>query len=73
MPIQAANPWISHSDLWSESDNVLALKSSPLTPALAGITAIEAMGGPKIPWQKGRSDYESEQIAGDHRGNVGDR
>ena len=44
-----------------------------LTTALAGITAIEAMGGPKIPWQKGRSDYESEQLAGDHRGNVGDR
>ncbi|WVF72724.1 hypothetical protein IAT40_007542 [Kwoniella sp. CBS 6097] len=57
MPIQAANPWLSHSDLWT----------------LAGITAIEAMGGPKIPWEPGRTDYESEQAASEHRGNVGDR
>jgi hypothetical protein len=42
-------------------------------PALAGITAIEAMGGPKIPWEPGRSDYASAAEAADHRGNVGDR
>lgn len=41
--------------------------------ALAGITAIEAMGGPKIPWEPGRSDYASAVEAADHRGNVGDR
>ncbi|KAK1927065.1 heme peroxidase [Papiliotrema laurentii] len=57
LPIQAANPWISHADLWT----------------LAGVTAIQAMGGPEIPWQPGRSDYESKEAATSHRGNVGDR
>lgn len=57
LPIQAANPWLSHSDLWT----------------LSGITAIEAMGGPKIPWQPGRTDYESAEAAESHRGSVGDR
>jgi len=56
-PIQDANPWISHADLWT----------------LAGVTAIEAMKGPKVPWRPGRSDYEDESHAEDHRGNIGDR
>jgi cytochrome c peroxidase len=41
--------------------------------ALAGITAIEAAGGPTVPWQPGRTDYEHEAAASDHRGSVGDR
>jgi peroxiredoxin len=31
------------------------------------------MGGPKVPWQPGRQDYESEDQANEHRGNVTDR
>ena len=56
-PIQDANRWISHADLWT----------------LAGVTAIEAMKGPKVPWRPGRSDYEDESHAEEHRGNIGDR
>ncbi len=56
-PIQAANPWISHADLWT----------------LAGVEAIAAMGGPKVPWQPGRTDYKDDSEANEHRGNVGDR
>lgn len=41
LPIQAKHPWISHADLWT----------------LAGVTAVEAMGGPKTPWTPGRTDY----------------
>jgi peroxiredoxin len=41
--------------------------------ALAGITAIEAMGGPQIPWQPGRTDYKTAEAAAEHRGTVGDR
>ncbi|RSH88655.1 hypothetical protein EHS25_002882 [Saitozyma podzolica] len=57
IPIQAANPWISHADLWT----------------LAGVTAIETMGGPRIPWQPGRTDYTGAAAAEEHRGQVGDR
>ena len=37
-PIKAKHSWISYADLWT----------------LAGVTAIEAMNGPKIPWRGGR-------------------
>ncbi|GFZ49449.1 Cytochrome c peroxidase [Saitozyma sp. JCM 24511] len=57
IPIQSANPWISHADLWT----------------LAGVTAIETMGGPRIPWQPGRTDYTGAAAAEEHRGQVGDR
>ncbi|WVQ68128.1 uncharacterized protein L199_006334 [Kwoniella botswanensis] len=57
LPIQAANPWLSHADLWT----------------LAGITAIEAMGGPKIPWEPGRTDYSTAEAAAEHRGDISDR
>lgn len=40
-PIKEAFPWISYADLWT----------------LAGVTAIEAMGGPSIPWKEGRTDF----------------
>ncbi|KAF8057109.1 ccp1 [Scenedesmus sp. PABB004] len=39
-PVKAQYPWISYADLWT----------------LAGAVAIEAMGGPAIPWSPGRVD-----------------
>lgn len=39
--VKCAHPWITYADLWT----------------LAGVVAIEAMGGPSIPWQAGRTDY----------------
>ncbi|KAH9963898.1 heme peroxidase [Russula dissimulans] len=38
--IKAEFPWISYGDLWT----------------LAGVVAIQEMGGPKIPWRPGRID-----------------
>jgi catalase (peroxidase I) len=43
-PVKVANPWISYGDLWT----------------LAGVVAIESMGGPKIVWKPGRSDKAKE-------------
>jgi len=42
-PIKKKYSWLSYSDLWT----------------LGGAVAIEAMGGPKIPWQPGRSDHDN--------------
>jgi cytochrome c peroxidase len=39
-PIKAKHPHLSHADLWT----------------LAGATAVEAMGGPAVPWRGGRTD-----------------
>uniref|UniRef100_A0A7R9VR88 Cytochrome c peroxidase, mitochondrial n=2 Tax=Chlamydomonas euryale TaxID=1486919 RepID=A0A7R9VR88_9CHLO len=39
-PIKRRFPWITYADLWT----------------LAGATAVEAMGGPVIPWRPGRID-----------------
>lgn len=39
-PIHAKYPWLSHGDLYT----------------LAGVTAIQEMDGPKIPWRSGRVD-----------------
>lgn len=39
-PIKVKFPWISYADLWT----------------LAGVVAIETMGGPVIPWRPGRVD-----------------
>jgi catalase (peroxidase I) len=44
-PIKEKYPQISYSDLW----------------VLAGTTAIEAMGGPKIPFKPGRSDVPDDK------------
>lgn len=41
-PIKKKFPWISYADLWT----------------LAGVVAIESMGGPEIKWRPGRSDME---------------
>lgn len=75
MPIQAASPWISHADLWSKSQSRASSNGARVLTraALAGCTAIEAMGGPRIPWQPGRTDYNSAPEAEEHRGQVGDR
>lgn len=40
-PIKAKYPGISYADLWT----------------LAGVVAIEVMGGPKVNWRPGRSDF----------------
>jgi len=45
-PIKAKHPWISYADLWT----------------LAGVVAIEALGGPVVPWKPGRVDYTKEDI-----------
>ncbi|TPX56834.1 hypothetical protein PhCBS80983_g04250 [Powellomyces hirtus] len=45
-PIKQKNPWISYADLWT----------------LAGCVAIEAMGGPKIPWKEGRTDRDPKNL-----------
>ena len=40
-PIKERFPWITYSDLWT----------------LAGVVAIQEMGGPQIPWRPGRTDF----------------
>jgi cytochrome c peroxidase len=40
-PVKAKHSWITYADLWT----------------LAGVVAIKEMGGPKIPWNGGRTDY----------------
>ncbi|KAI3324412.1 peroxiredoxin [Xylariaceae sp. AK1471] len=40
-PIKSSHPWITYADLWT----------------LASVVAIEAMGGPEIPWKGGRTDF----------------
>jgi cytochrome c peroxidase len=40
-PVKEKHPWITYADLWT----------------LAGVVAIEEMGGPSIPWKGGRTDY----------------
>lgn len=40
-PIKEEHPWITYADLWT----------------LAGVVAVEAMGGPKVPWKSGRTDF----------------
>jgi len=43
-PIKQAHPWITYADLYT----------------FAGVVAIEEMGGPKIEWRPGRSDYADD-------------
>ncbi|CAG8457179.1 1029_t:CDS:10 [Ambispora leptoticha] len=43
-PIKHKFPWISYADLWT----------------LAGVVAIEEMGGPVVPWKPGRTDKTQE-------------
>jgi cytochrome c peroxidase len=50
-PIKAKFPWITYADLWT----------------LAGATAVEAMGGPHIPWRPGRTDRPANMCPPDGR------
>ncbi|MBW0469875.1 hypothetical protein O181_009590 [Austropuccinia psidii MF-1] len=43
-PVKQAHPWITYADLWT----------------LAGAVAIEEMGGPKISWKPGRTDFPDD-------------
>lgn len=45
-PVKEKFPEISYADLWT----------------LAGVTAIEAMGGPQIPWKGGRVDFTNDSL-----------
>ncbi|CAG8601818.1 19293_t:CDS:2 [Cetraspora pellucida] len=45
-PIKQKHDWISYGDLWT----------------LAGVVAIESMGGPKIPWKPGRKDKPESAV-----------
>lgn len=56
-PIREKHPWITHSDLWT----------------LGGVTAVQELGGPKIPWRPGRSDKEQEHCTPDGRLPDGDK
>jgi cytochrome c peroxidase len=44
-------PWISYSDLWN----------------LAGVTAVQELGGPTVPWRPGRKDAEGTACTPDGR------
>ncbi|KAI0505725.1 peroxiredoxin [Xylaria bambusicola] len=44
-PIKKAHPWITYADLWT----------------LAAIVAIEEMGGPRIAWKGGRTDFDETE------------
>ena len=44
-------PWITYGDLWT----------------LAGVAAVQEMGGPKIPWRPGRIDGVATQATPDGR------
>jgi peroxiredoxin len=46
-PVKRAHPWITYADLWT----------------LAAVVAIEAMGGPAIPWEGGRADFTDADAA----------
>ncbi|KAL3481516.1 heme peroxidase [Aspergillus californicus] len=50
-PVKTMFPWISYSDLWT----------------LAGVTAVQELGGPTIPWRPGRQDAESTACTPDGR------
>ncbi len=50
-PVKAAFPDLSYADLWT----------------LAGVTAIESMGGPEIHWRPGRTDSQKQTTVPDGR------
>jgi cytochrome c peroxidase len=50
-PIKAQFPWITYSDLWT----------------LAGVCALQEMGGPTIPWRPGRADKDMSACTPDGR------
>lgn len=44
-------PWVSYSDLWT----------------LAGVTVVQELGGPTVPWRPGRQDADSTACTPDGR------
>jgi len=50
-PIKKQFPWITYSDLWT----------------LAGVVALQEMGGPTIPWRPGRQDKDIAACSPDGR------
>ncbi|KAK6354230.1 heme peroxidase [Orbilia blumenaviensis] len=50
-PVKQMFPWISYSDLWT----------------LAGVCALQQMGGPTIPWRPGRADADISACTPDGR------
>ncbi len=50
-PIKQEFPWISYGDLWT----------------LAGVAAVQELGGPKIPWRPGRIDGTADLCPPDGR------
>ena len=56
-PIKQKYPGLSYSDLWT----------------LAGVVAIQEMGGPQIPWRSGRKDALAENCTPDGRLPDGDK
>ncbi|KAH8700262.1 putative cytochrome c peroxidase Ccp1 [Talaromyces proteolyticus] len=50
-PVKAKFPWITYSDLWT----------------LAGVTAIQELQGPAIPWRPGRQDRDVSACTPDGR------
>ena len=50
-PIKAKYPGLTYADLWS----------------LAGVVAIQEMGGPVIPWRPGRADFTADKCTPDGR------
>lgn len=44
-PVKLKHAWISYGDLWT----------------LAGVVAVQAMGGPAVPWKPGRIDKQRNQ------------
>ena len=56
-PIKQKYPGLSYSDLWT----------------LAGVVAVQEMGGPQIPWRSGRKDALEENCTPDGRLPDGDK
>ncbi|RDX47895.1 heme peroxidase [Lentinus brumalis] len=50
-PIKQEFPWISYGDLWT----------------LAGVAAVQELGGPKVPWRPGRIDGTADLCPPDGR------
>lgn len=50
-------PWVTYSDIWT----------------LAGVAAIQEMGGPSVPWRPGRADRTAEHCTPDGRLPDGDK
>lgn len=71
-PIKKQFPQITYSDLWVSPSACKSMESACLTEThflqtLAGVCAIQEMGGPVIPWRAGRKDGDVENCTPDGR------